>query len=204
MWNLLFNREKAVDPAMYFIEWCCVGSWAITTFCSDDGSNKKGIQLCLYLYFIDSVLENEVGSLLEVKLVPLLFPVGDRNVESYQLFSLLDINMPTSDQCEAMYHCGIDKILTAAYQREFTMLGWVSVRPNFLHSWIGMQRWIPINVFGLIRFWLSTLGNKKIDPGKLRVRPNGICILLVADNQKPSPTWMLSWIISNLRFHFCC
>ena len=30
--------------------------------------------------------------------------------------------MPTSKQCEAVYHCGIDKILTAAYQREFTML----------------------------------------------------------------------------------
>lgn len=30
--------------------------------------------------------------------------------------------MPTPDQCKATYHCGIGKILTAAYQREFTML----------------------------------------------------------------------------------
>ncbi len=30
--------------------------------------------------------------------------------------------MPTSEQCEAVYHCGIGKILTAAYNREFTML----------------------------------------------------------------------------------
>jgi hypothetical protein len=30
--------------------------------------------------------------------------------------------MPTPDQCEATYHCGIGSLLTAAYQREFTML----------------------------------------------------------------------------------
>jgi hypothetical protein len=30
--------------------------------------------------------------------------------------------MPTSEQCEAVYHCGIGKILSAAYQREFTMM----------------------------------------------------------------------------------
>ena len=30
--------------------------------------------------------------------------------------------MPTRDQREATYHCGIGKILTAAYQREFPML----------------------------------------------------------------------------------
>jgi hypothetical protein len=34
----------------------------------------------------------------------------------------LEFNMPTSEQCEAMYHCGIGQILTAAYQREFTMM----------------------------------------------------------------------------------
>lgn len=30
--------------------------------------------------------------------------------------------MPTSEQCETVYHCGIGKILPAAYQREFTMM----------------------------------------------------------------------------------
>jgi len=30
--------------------------------------------------------------------------------------------MPTPKQCEATYHCEIGKILTAAYQRELTML----------------------------------------------------------------------------------
>jgi hypothetical protein len=30
--------------------------------------------------------------------------------------------MPTEEQCEASYHCGIDKLLRAAYQREFTMM----------------------------------------------------------------------------------
>ena len=30
--------------------------------------------------------------------------------------------MPTQEQCDAAYHCEIGKILTAAYQREFTML----------------------------------------------------------------------------------
>ncbi len=30
--------------------------------------------------------------------------------------------MLTSEQCEAVYHCGIGKILTAAYQRDFTMM----------------------------------------------------------------------------------
>ena len=30
--------------------------------------------------------------------------------------------MPTQEQREATYHCGIGEILTAAYQREFTML----------------------------------------------------------------------------------
>ncbi len=30
--------------------------------------------------------------------------------------------MPTPEQCKATYHCGIGKLLTAAYQREFTML----------------------------------------------------------------------------------
>ena len=29
--------------------------------------------------------------------------------------------MPTPEQCEAVYHCGIGDILTAAYLREFTM-----------------------------------------------------------------------------------
>ena len=29
--------------------------------------------------------------------------------------------MPTPEQCSATYHCGIGEILTAAYQREFTM-----------------------------------------------------------------------------------
>ena len=29
--------------------------------------------------------------------------------------------MPTQTQRDAAYHCGIGKILTAAYQREFTM-----------------------------------------------------------------------------------
>jgi len=31
-------------------------------------------------------------------------------------------NKPTAEQCEAVYHCGIGEILTAAYQREFTMM----------------------------------------------------------------------------------
>jgi len=30
--------------------------------------------------------------------------------------------MPTSEQCEAVYHCAIGKILIAAYQREFTTM----------------------------------------------------------------------------------
>jgi len=30
--------------------------------------------------------------------------------------------MPTPEQCAATYHCGIGTLLTAAYQREFTML----------------------------------------------------------------------------------
>ena len=30
--------------------------------------------------------------------------------------------MPTDEQCEAVYHCGIGKILTAAYQRHFSMM----------------------------------------------------------------------------------
>ena len=29
--------------------------------------------------------------------------------------------MPTPDQCEATYHCGIGSLLTAAYWREFSM-----------------------------------------------------------------------------------
>ena len=29
--------------------------------------------------------------------------------------------MPTPEQCKATYHSGIGKLLTAAYQREFTM-----------------------------------------------------------------------------------
>lgn len=29
--------------------------------------------------------------------------------------------MPTPEQCKATYHCGIGKLLTAAYRREFTM-----------------------------------------------------------------------------------
>jgi hypothetical protein len=31
-------------------------------------------------------------------------------------------NMPTPDQCEATYHGGNGELLTAAYQREFSML----------------------------------------------------------------------------------
>ncbi len=30
--------------------------------------------------------------------------------------------MPTLEQSEATYHCGIDKLLKAAYQRDFNML----------------------------------------------------------------------------------
>jgi hypothetical protein len=30
--------------------------------------------------------------------------------------------MPTPDQCEATYHCGIGSLLTAAYQSKFSML----------------------------------------------------------------------------------
>ena len=35
---------------------------------------------------------------------------------------LEESKMPTPDQCEATYHSGIGSLLTAAYQREFTML----------------------------------------------------------------------------------
>ena len=30
--------------------------------------------------------------------------------------------MPTEEQCDAQYHCGIAGLLSTAYQREFTML----------------------------------------------------------------------------------
>lgn len=30
--------------------------------------------------------------------------------------------MPTEEQCEAQYHCGIGELLSTAYQRNFTKL----------------------------------------------------------------------------------
>lgn len=30
--------------------------------------------------------------------------------------------MPTEKQCDAEYHCGIGKLLSTAYQREFSMM----------------------------------------------------------------------------------
>jgi len=47
--------------------------------------------------------------------------------------------MPTETQCEAMYHCGIDKLLSAAYKREFTMLEMGKCKTKFptFKEWYG-------------------------------------------------------------------
>ncbi len=41
-------------------------------------------------------------------------------------------NKPTAEQCEAVYHCGIGEILTAAYQREFTMMEMGKCKTKYL------------------------------------------------------------------------
>jgi hypothetical protein len=49
------------------------------------------------------------------------FSIVFGNFINFSIF-LTGNNMPTPDQCEATYHCGIGKLLTAAYRREFSML----------------------------------------------------------------------------------
>lgn len=35
---------------------------------------------------------------------------------------MVRLEVPTEEQCEAQYHCGIDELLSTAYQRDFTKL----------------------------------------------------------------------------------
>jgi len=60
--------------------------------------------------------------------------------------------MPTSEQCEAVYHCGIDKLLTAAYRREFNMLEMGKCKTKFptfkdLYATLNTDQQTQVNSF---------------------------------------------------------
>ena len=70
-----------------------------------------------HLSFVNNFFQEPVHELYKEKPVQIsweLKPETKRNL-------LTGTNMPTPDQCEATYHCGIGSLLTAAYRREFSM-----------------------------------------------------------------------------------